>query len=727
MAIKIKNKRYREKDNSRPLTANLKDEFEAFLFDHGLKPDPKKPILFDGSINRGYIEENGKTKMVGWFQCWLDQEVPFGQLGDWRIDQQNPTAKWKPSNAGAVTLTDEQRAEIERLKAQAAVEKKEKQNRAAKRAQNMWNRAQDIEIHAYLRNKNVENHGLKADHNNNLLVPMWNKDLDIVGLQFIAEDGEKRFLTGSKKQGSFYILGLDDLETCKTISYAEGYATAASYYEDTKQPTIVTFDAYNLTPVAETIVEFFADKHHLFIADHDDSETGEREAVKAAQAVRARGATSEVVMPVTKGDYNDHKNAEPTNEVEAIEGEVIPSLQNVNVPQSYEFQRNSRGGYLSTKENIRGVLVTNDISARYNVIKKRMEITVPQTNFIQDLAEEAALIEIEDRCIQMGMPHQRVRDCLKLLAEEYNPVKEWIDSKPWDGKSRLQMFFDTITADDRKLKEMLMLKWMISCIAAAYEPEGVELEGILLFQGAQGLGKTLWFKKLCPSNEDWLLEGATINPADKDSVKQLVSHWIVEAGEIESTFKKADIDQLKAFITKRSDELRLPYDRAFSSYKRRTSFFASVNQREFLVDTSGNRRFWVVPVTAIDNKHKLIMQQVWAEVKEQHYVEGEKNWFLTEEERQYLHEANEMHRTQSSVEDLILECVDFESEYKKPVQMTKLLRDLGIQNPRMNDFKEASRVLSENGAEPRRTQGRKVYDISYTPLEGAEGGNDTPF
>jgi putative DNA primase/helicase len=66
-----------------------------------------------------------------------------------------------------------------------------------------------------------------------------------------------------------------------------------------------------------------------------------------------------------------------------------------------------------------------------------------------------------------------------------------MESRPWDGQSRLQAFLDSITSADKSLKEMLMKKWLISCVAAACEPNGVSLEGILVFQGAQGLGKTL--------------------------------------------------------------------------------------------------------------------------------------------------------------------------------------------------------------------------------------------
>lgn len=82
-----------------------------------------------------------------------------------------------------------------------------------------------------------------------------------------------------------------------------------------------------------------------------------------------------------------------------------------------------------------------------------------------------------------------------------------------------------------------------------------------------------------------------------------------------------------------------------------------------------------------------------------------------------MQESNEFYRTQSSVEDLILEHVNFGSADTKPVQMTKLLRDLGVKTPRMADFKDAARILSDHGKEPRRSSGRKIYDLCYTPID----------
>ena len=692
------------KNFDKPFFTDYRTEFEKFLFDNGLEPDPKKGLVTDGSVGRAYVNDGGKRKLSGWYQLWLDQSVPFGRIGDYRISQDQPTAIWKPENRKRHTISQAEKDEIKKLQEKAEVEKQEKHSKAAVRAQSLWNAAQDCEKHPYLEKKNVLSYGLKQTDDDLLIIPLLSKELDIVGLQYIAPDGTKRFLTGSRKSGSFFILGKEILKSADTINYCEGYATAASYYRDYSQPVIVAFDAYNLSAVAENIFDYFSDRRHIFIADNDDSKTGEKEAVKACQLIHNRNGRAEVLIPTSKGDYNDHASTS---------GEVLPALNKVELPVDYDFNRSATGRFLNTKDNINGVLTTQGIACRYNVIKKRMEIEVPNMTFITDMKEEASLIEIEDRCINMGIPHTKVRDYLKILAKEYNPVAEWIDSKRWDGTSRLQTFLDSIVSTNEELKDMLMKKWLISCVACVYEKNGVELEGILVLQGAQGLGKTLWFKRLCDYDKGWLLEGATLNPSYKDSVKRAVSHWIVELGEIESTFKKSDIDQLKAFVTARSDELRLPYDRAFTTYQRRTAFYASVNAKEFLTDTSGNRRFWTVSVKDINVNHGVDMQQLWAEVKETLYVEGQKNWYLSPDEREMLQESNELYRTQSSVEDLLLQHVKFNSLDPKPVQMTELLRDMGIANPRMPDFKEAARVLQENGCEPRRSNGKKVYDISY--------------
>jgi hypothetical protein len=58
--------------------------------------------------------------------------------------------------------------------------------------------------------------------------------------------------------------------------------------------------------------------------------------------------------------------------------------------------------------------------------------------------------------------------------------------------------------------------------------------------------------------------------------------------------------------------------------------------------------------------------------------------------------------------------------------MAKLLTDLGIKAPRMTDYKEASRIMHEHGIKPRKSHGKKIYDVEYTPLDTPAVPHYTP-
>jgi len=730
MSLKITD--IKQKDFSRPLSGSLKtseQQFIEFLTSLGfiLKVDGLVETNANaGVFGRAYIVKDGVKKDTGYYQWYPNRDTgtPYGSAHDWSSSSQDALiGKWNGKGVPAAPQTKAEKEAGDRATEQAKIAQAEedKKNIAASNAE--WDSSPEADSnHPYLIKKQVGSHGLRQDKDGRLVVPVCKSTKEIVGLQYIYPNGKKMIRRGTKKKGNYFVLGAHLVKAAKKINYAEGFSTGASYHQDMNEPVVVCFDAGNLDSVGDKFSDLFPEAMHIFIADFDESDTGKIKAVKACQTILAKGVQCEVHIPQTAGDYNDK-----TNE---MVGELLPTMNVVEVARTVEgelvgaveFELNGKK-VLNTRENMQAVLTKNDIHVYYNVIKKVTEYHIPDVNLGTDNKEKNALTEIKSRCAKESMPLSLVADYCYLLAEEYNPVRDWMESVPWDGTSRLQEFLDTIQSSNEKLKNVLMTKWLVGCVAAACEPNGVALEGMLVFQGAQGLGKTLWFKNLADYEEGWLLEGATLNPADKDSVKISVSHWLVELGEIESTFKKSDIDQLKAFVTKKSDELRLSYDKDFSHYHRRTAFYASVNAREFLTDTSGNRRFWVVPVTGINAMHGINMQQLWAEVKEVLYPTV--SWYLTSDEREMLQDSNEYYRTQSSVEDLILQHVHFSSiGPTKPVQMTQLLRDLGISQPRMADIKDAARILSVGGIEPRKSNGKKVYDLDYTP---ADLGNNDKF
>ena len=249
---------------------------------------------------------------------------------------------------------------------------------------------------------------------------------------------------------------------------------------------------------------------------------------------------------------------------------------------------------------------------------------------------------------------------------------------------------------------------MIAAVAAVYLPDGISAPGVLTLQGAQYLGKTKWFKGLVPESLDLIQDGMILKPDDKDSVKQCVSFWLVELGELDSTFRKSDIAQLKAFITKQTDVLRLPYARRESKFPRRTMFFGSVNPREFLHDPTGNRRYWTVECAAINHDHGLDMQQVWAEVKSLWH--GGEGYYLSADEMQSLNSQNEDFTSIDPVEERLLENLDWDapSSLWRWEQASTILIECGIDRPTKSDTMAASDLLRErNGGQSRRYGGKR--------------------
>ena len=385
----------------------------------------------------------------------------------------------------------------------------------------------------------------------------------------------------------------------------------------------------------------------------------------------------------------------------------------------------SNGKPKGTIPNLEELLRRLGATVRYNVIKKEDEILIPGTSFCVDNNANACIAEIVSYCNLVGMPTGNIDGSLTNIAakNQYNPVLTWINSKPWDGLKRWDDFCKTITPKEIKplpdgtpLHIALIKRWMVSAIAAATS-NGISAQGMLVLQGDQNLGKTRWFKSLAPAELDVLQDGVQLRVDDKDSVKQAVSKWMIELGEIDSTFKKSDISALKAFITRDHDELRQAYARKESKFPRRTVFFGSVNPKAFLHDDTGNRRYWVVECENVNFEHGFDMQQVWAEIYEWysanlHHPDGRPSYTPTADELAALNESNEEFQVIDPIEERILSRLDWQSNKSRWrwTTTTELLIEIGIDKPsRADTIKASACIKKHNGNEPvRRSNGKNL-------------------
>lgn len=373
-----------------------------------------------------------------------------------------------------------------------------------------------------------------------------------------------------------------------------------------------------------------------------------------------------------------------------------------------KYLENGKAVPLCHWENTYKLFAHLGVVVRYNEMSKQVEIDIPKQWFHSDTELNAKLTFLEGKGVEYGLPIQKLDEHIQLLANQnvYHPVREWIESEDWDGKERLYDLVETVQSDN-PLKDTLMVKWLISCVAALYLPKGIAAEGVLVFVGTQGIGKTSWLKSLVPvEGLDWVKDGVLLDPKDKDSVLQAVSYWLVELGEIGSTFRRSDIDQLKAFITQQNDVLRPAYARKADNYKRRTIFYGTVNDPTFLNDYE-NRRFWALELKSVNAKHGINIQQLWAEVKK--YFEDGVGFYLTREELEVLQQEQEQFKSGDTVEDTLDQWVEIHGDVGDHIEYmncTTLLKGCGIDRPNNGNLRTAANWLKRHNA-PFQKHGKK--------------------
>lgn len=377
--------------------------------------------------------------------------------------------------------------------------------------------------------------------------------------------------------------------------------------------------------------------------------------------------------------------------------------------ETYPHQPKGNNGRLpGTLENVEHLLAKNEVVVRWDVIKKALSVSRRD--------DELELPTLDSLANLNGLNSGFFGDFVRVIGQRntVNPALDWIDSKPWDGVSRIDALCATIECDadfSLALRDKLISTWLLSGAAAAVWPSGFKARGVLVLQGGQGLGKTTGFARLVPEElqQHLVLLDHHLDPHNKDSVFAACSHWFVEIGELDSSFRK-DIARLKGFITNDCDKLRLPYGKRPIEMPRRTVFAGSVNDPNFLIDPTGNSRFWTIPCTKIDYRHSIDMQQVFAELAEK--VRNGAEWWLSPDEEAELLKSNERFNSVSVLEDKFLD--RFNPDEPKPAYRTagQVCSALGYSYPSNSMAREMGAILRRHLGEPKRVQGRTRWRVA---------------
>ena len=218
-------------------------------------------------------------------------------------------------------------------------------------------------------------------------------------------------------------------------------------------------------------------------------------------------------------------------------------------------------------------------------------------------------------------------EAVELVARDrkYHPVKEFLQECKWDGIKRLDTIMAVYfgakhTAYSQAIGRMLM----ISAVARIFKP-GCKVDTLTVLEGRQGLLKSTAIRTLF---EPWFTDEIA-DFGSKDAAMQCAGAWCIEIAELDA-MSKAEVSKVKAFLSRTTDRFRPPYGRHVIERPRSCIFFGSTNNRDYLKDATGARRFHPLAV-GVESKIDVASLRrdrdlLWAEAVEA-YKRGEIWWF----------------------------------------------------------------------------------------------------
>lgn len=284
---------------------------------------------------------------------------------------------------------------------------------------------------------------------------------------------------------------------------------------------------------------------------------------------------------------------------------------------------------------------------------------------------------------------------------EFHPVREWLEGLKWDGDCRLDKWLSSyLGAEQSEYTAEVGRAWLVSAVARIMRP-GCQADHVLVLEGGQGAGKSSSMAILF--GRDWFLDSLP-DIRQKDALMVMRGKWGIEVAELDS-FRGAAETRIKSFITQRWDEYRPSYARKVVRFPRQNVIVATTNEKSWLTDPTGGRRFWPVQV-ATEGRFvdRVALQrdreQLWAEALAR-YESGEVWWpdqrfarmFSVHQEERFDEDVWETvvkrwagSRVKMRVEDVFTQALGIEMgrvTRSDQMRVGRILRRLGLEKRRL--------------------------------------------
>lgn len=251
-----------------------------------------------------------------------------------------------------------------------------------------------------------------------------------------------------------------------------------------------------------------------------------------------------------------------------------------------------------------------------------------------------------------------LRGAIDIVAWEsrFHPIRDYLNRVVWDGRPRLDtLFIRYLGADDNAYSRNIARLTLSGAVTRVFEP-GHKFDFVTILEGVQGKRKSTFIEVL---SGGWFTELEGDFHDRKRLVENMQGAWICELPELQG-LNRADVRVVKAFVSAKTDKVRLAYAKRAQEFKRQCIFLGSTNEDEYLKDDTGARRFWPIAcsVASIDTDTlKGEIDQLWAEAVtvyrdlRKKKPRGDLPLYLTDEAARIEAERMQESRRVESVED----------------------------------------------------------------------------
>jgi len=205
------------------------------------------------------------------------------------------------------------------------------------------------------------------------------------------------------------------------------------------------------------------------------------------------------------------------------------------------------------------------------------------------------------------------RDALQRVGwlGRFDSAQLWLEAQRWDGVRRVDSMLQTYWGAAEGDYSASLGRFLMSALAGRVLQPGVQCDMVVIFVGAQGLGKTRGCEALCPFPGGYVTLDLSVR--DADLARRMQGKCLGEFADLRGLHTR-DINAIKSFVSEREDTWTPKYQEKAISSPRRCVFVGTANHDDFLDDETGERRWLPVRVTRVEREALTQDRaQLWAE------------------------------------------------------------------------------------------------------------------